>query len=96
MNLNSRGMKCATGWLSVLLTGFLLAGCSQTATPGPIQNGQAPSEQAAPPPMTSVQPTQAAAAGGQYEQPPVIKRCRPYARECAFGTGIFGSAASAD
>jgi hypothetical protein len=72
MNLNSRSMKRATGLLSVLLTGFLLSGCSQTAAPEPNQVAQAPSEQPAPPPMTSVQPPQPAAPGGQYEQPPVV------------------------
>jgi hypothetical protein len=73
MNLNTRSMKRATGLLSVLLAGFLLAGCSQTAAPGPSQAAQAPSEPAAPPPpMTSVQPSQPGAARGQYEEPPVV------------------------
>jgi hypothetical protein len=72
MNLNSRSMKRTTGLLSVLLTGFLLAGCSQTAPPASNQVAQAPSGQAAPPPMTSMQPSQLAAPGGQYEEPPVI------------------------
>lgn len=72
MTLNSRSMKRATGLLSVVLTGFVLAGCSQTAPPAATQVAQAPSEQAAPPPMMSVQPPQPAAAGGQYEEPPVI------------------------
>ncbi len=73
MNLNPGNMKHATGLVSVLLAGLLLAGCSQTAPPEPTQTAQAPSQQAAPPPqMTSVQPPQAAAPGGQYEAPPVI------------------------
>lgn len=74
MKFNSRSMKRATGLLSVLLTGFLLAGCSQTAAPEPNQVAQTQSEQPAapPPPMASVQPSQLAAPGGQYEQPPVI------------------------
>jgi len=75
MNLKSKSMKRATGLLSVLLTGFLLASCSQTAAPQPNQVAQAESEQpAAPPPPTAalIQPPQAAAPGGQYEEPPVI------------------------
>src|SRR5258708_25239177 len=72
MNLYSRSIKRATGFLPFLFTGFLLTGCSQTPPPGPSQAAQAPSQQAAPPPMTSMQPSQAAAAGGQYEEPPVI------------------------
>ena len=66
MNLGDRRMK--RGLLCVLFTGFLLAGCSQTSAPGPSQPAQAP----APPPMTSIQPSQVAAAGGQYEEPPVV------------------------
>src|SRR6266436_2126101 len=72
MNLHSRSIKRATGFLPFLFIGFLQAGHSQTPPPGPSQAAQAPSQQAAPPPMTSMQPSQAAAAGGQYEEPPVI------------------------
>ena len=72
MNLNSRNMKHATILLSVLLTGLLLASCSQTSSPAPNQAAQAPAVQAPPPPMTSMQPTQPGAAGGQYEEPPVV------------------------
>ena len=72
MNLNSRNMKHATILLSVLLTGLLLASCSQTSSPAPSQAAQAPAVQAPPPPMTSMQPTQPGAAGGQYEEPPVV------------------------
>ena len=75
MNLKSKSMKSATGLLSVLLTGLLLAGCAQTAAPEPNQVAQAQSEQpAAPPPPTTplIQPPQPAAPGGQYEEPPVI------------------------
>jgi hypothetical protein len=73
MNFNYKSIKRATGFLSILLAGFLLAGCSQTAAPGPTQAPQAPSAPAAPPPpMTSVQPSQPGAAGGQYEEPPVV------------------------
>ena len=72
MNLNFRSMKCATGLLSVLLAAFLLASCSQTSSSAPSQSAQAPAAQAAPPPMASVQPSQLGAAGGQYEEPPVV------------------------
>jgi hypothetical protein len=72
INLNFRSMKRATGLLSVLLTGFLLASCSQTSSPAPSQAAQAPAVQAPPPPMTSFQPSQPGAAGGQYEEPPVV------------------------
>lgn len=74
MNCNSRNIKHAASLMSVLLTGFLLVGCSQTAAPGPSQVAQAPSEPALPPPPPApvIQPTQPAAAGGQYEEPPVI------------------------
>jgi hypothetical protein len=73
MNLNSRSVKRASGSLSILFAGFLLAGCSQSASPAPSQASQAASQPAAPPPpMTSVQPSQVGVAGGQYEEPPVI------------------------
>ena len=73
MNLNSRSMKPATSLLSVLLAGFLLAGCSQTAAPEPNPVAQAQSEQAPTPPSAPlIQPSQPAAPGGQYEEPPVI------------------------
>lgn len=74
MNFNSKSSKGAKGSLSVLLTGFLLTGCSQTAPqPAATQVTQPPSQQAAPPPpMTTVQPPQPAAAGSEYEEPPVI------------------------
>ncbi len=72
MNLNSRS-TLATGLLSVLLTGLLLASCSQTAPSQPGQAAQAPSAPAAPPPpMAAVQPAQLGAAGGQYEEPPIV------------------------
>jgi hypothetical protein len=72
MNLNFRSIKRATGLLPVLLTGFLIVGCSQTAPSTPSQAAQAPTVQAPPPPMASVQPSQLGAAGGQYEEPPVV------------------------
>jgi len=72
MNLDYRSMKRRTGLLSILLAGFLMAGCSQTAPPQSNQAAQAPSQQAAPPPMASMQPSQAGAVGGQYEEPPVV------------------------
>jgi hypothetical protein len=74
MNLNSRSVKSATALLSILLVGFLLTGCSQTATPQPNQAMQSQSEQPSPPPPSApvIQPAQTAAAGGQFEEPPVI------------------------
>ena len=71
--MNSRRMKRATGLLSVVLAGLLIASCSQTSSPAPSQGAQAPAVQAAPPPpMASVQPSQPGAAVGQYEEPPVV------------------------
>ncbi len=73
MNLYSKSMKRAAVLLPALLTGLLFSSCSQTAPPEPTQAAQAPSQPAAPPPpMTSVQPAQPGAAGGQYEEPPVV------------------------
>jgi len=72
MNLNLRTTKSATGLLSVLLTGLLLASCSQTSPPASSSAAPAPAVQAPPPPMASVQPSQLGAAGGQYEEPPVV------------------------
>src|SRR5260370_19542670 len=72
MNRDYRSMKRRTGLLSILLAGFLMAGCSQTAPPQSNQAAQAPSQQAAPPPMASMQASQAGAVGGQYEEPPVV------------------------
>jgi hypothetical protein len=71
MKLKSRNIG-ATCLLSGLLTGLLLASCSQTAPSQPSQ-AQVPSVPAAPPPpMASVQPGQPGVAGGQYEEPPVV------------------------
>jgi hypothetical protein len=72
MNLNSRSTKRATSLLSVLLTALLLASCSQTSSSAPNQGAQAPAVQAPPPPMAAVQPSQLGAAGGQYEEPPIV------------------------
>jgi hypothetical protein len=72
MKLNPRNKKCAIGVLSVVLAGLFLPGCSQTSAHGASQAAQAPSQQATPPPMASVQPSQAGAVGGQYEEPPVV------------------------
>jgi Protein of unknown function (DUF3313) len=47
-----RAMKSATGLLFVLLAGLLLAGCSQTAAPGPNIIQRAMGETPAPPPPT--------------------------------------------
>jgi len=52
MNYDIRTIKLATGLVSVLLAGWLLAGCAQTAAPAPniVQRveGEKP---AAPPPL---------------------------------------------
>jgi hypothetical protein len=73
MSINSRMMKRTTSFLSAMLAGFLFVGCGgQSNAPAPSQRAQAPMQQAAPPPMTSVQPAQPATPGGQYEEPPVI------------------------
>jgi hypothetical protein len=73
MNLDSRNFMRTTGLLSVLLTALLFAGCAQTSAPASNQAAQAPGAPAAPPPpMASVQPAQLGAAGGQYEEPPVV------------------------
>ncbi|MGD0290495.1 MAG: DUF3313 domain-containing protein [Candidatus Binataceae bacterium] len=50
MNHESRNMKLATGLLSVVLAGGLLAGCSQTAAPEPSLLQRAQGETPAPPP----------------------------------------------
>ncbi len=50
MNRESRNMKLATGLLSVVLAGILLAGCSQTAAPEPNLIQRAQGETPAPPP----------------------------------------------
>ena len=75
MKLNTRSTMRATGFLSVLLAGFLLAGCSQSSAPQSSQVAQAQSVQPPPPPpptVAPVQPPQPATSGGQYEDPPVI------------------------
>lgn len=71
-NFSFRNTKRTAGLLSVLITGLLLTGCSQTAAPEPAQVAQAPADQAPPPSMASIQPPETAAPDGQYEQPPVI------------------------
>jgi hypothetical protein len=77
MNFNSRRIKHATDLLSVLLTGFLLAGCSQSAAPESNRVQQAANETAATgavpaPPMQSVAAPYTATADGQYEEPPIV------------------------
>jgi hypothetical protein len=77
MNLNCR-LEHAIGLLPILLAGFLLAGCSQSSAPESNRVQQAanetPATGAAPtaPPMQSVAAPYAAAANGQYEEPPVV------------------------
>src|SRR5713101_5496983 len=78
MNFNSRSMKHATGLLSVLVIGFLLAGCSPSAAPESNRVQQAATETpatgavSAAPPMQSVAAPYTPTANGQYEQPPVV------------------------
>ena len=78
MNLNSRRLKHAMGLLPILLAGFLLAGCSQTAAPGSNRVPQAANETAATgavpaaPPMQSVASPYTPTTTGQYEEPPVV------------------------
>src|SRR6266849_9331423 len=77
MNFNSGSMKHATDLLSVLVIGFLLAGCSQSAAPESNQAQQAANETAAAgavpaPPMQSVAAPYTPTANGQYEEPPVV------------------------
>jgi hypothetical protein len=50
MNYDSRNMKLATGLASVVLAGWLLAGCSQTAAPAPNLIQRVQGETPAPPP----------------------------------------------
>ena len=50
MNHKSKNMKLATGLLSVILAGWLLMGCSQTAAPEPSIIQRAQGETPAPPP----------------------------------------------
>ena len=67
--------KLAVGPLGLLLTSVFLSSCAQTTASQPQQVQQAASANPAPappPPMTSVQPAQPGAAGGQYEEPPVV------------------------
>jgi hypothetical protein len=67
--------KLAVGFLAALLISGSLAGCAQTTASQPNQVQQTASANPAPPPpppMTSVQPAQPGAAGGQYEEPPVV------------------------
>src|SRR5271169_7117235 len=52
MHKKSRNMKRATGLLSVLLSGLVLAGCAQTVAPGPNIVQRAQGETPAPPPPT--------------------------------------------
>ncbi len=73
MIINSRTMTRTTSFLSAMLAGFVLVGCGgQSSAPEPSQGAQAPIQQPAPPPMTSMQPAQPGASGGEYEEPPVI------------------------
>jgi hypothetical protein len=68
----SRISKLAS--LGLLLISVFLSGCAQTTPSQAPQVQQAASANPAlpPPPMTSVQPAQPGAAGGQYEEPPVV------------------------
>jgi len=78
MNFNSRSIKHATDLLSVLVIGFLLAGCSQSAAPESNRVQQAANETpatgavSAAPPMQSVAAPYTPTGNGQYEEPPVV------------------------
>ncbi len=50
MNNSAKNLKLVTGFASVILAGWLLAGCSQTAAPAPNIIERAQGETAAPPP----------------------------------------------
>jgi hypothetical protein len=68
--------KVAVASIGLLLTSVFLSSCAQNTASQPPQAQQAASANSAPPPspppMTSVQPAQPGAAGGQYEEPPVV------------------------
>ena len=93
MSLKIRTTKRATGFLSVLLIGFLLAGCSQSAAPESNRVQQAANETpatgavAAAPPMQSVAAPYTAAANGQYEEPPVVNAAELLPAYMLSGTG---------
>jgi len=94
MNLNSRRLKRAMGLLPVLLTGFLLAGCSQTAAPESSRVQQAANETPATgavqtaPPMQSVAAPYTATANGQYEEPPVVNAAELLPASALSGPGF--------
>jgi hypothetical protein len=52
MNQQSRALKLATGLLSAVLAGWILAGCAQTGAPGPSLVQRVEGEKPAPPPPT--------------------------------------------
>jgi len=82
------------GLLPVLLTGFLLAGCSQTAAPESSRVQQAANETPATgavqtaPPMQSVAAPYTATANGQYEEPPVVNAAELLPASALSGPGF--------
>src|SRR6266481_2330351 len=94
MNLNSRRLKRAMGLLPVLLTGFLLAGCSQTAAPESSRVQQAANETpatgavSAAPPMQSVAAPYTPTGNGQYEEPPVVNAAELLPASALSGPGF--------
>jgi hypothetical protein len=82
MNLSSRCLKGGLGTRSLLIAGFLLAGCAQSSAPATNQMAQAQTGISAPPPSGAaqgesvapqlVQPPSGLATTGQFEEPPTV------------------------
>ena len=82
MNLSSKSLKGAIGTRSLLIAGFLLAGCAQSSAPATNQVAQAQTGNPAPPPSGGVQaesvtaqlaqPPSGPATTGQFEEPPIV------------------------
>jgi hypothetical protein len=82
MDPSPRNTRCGIGLVCLLLTGFLLSGCSQSAAPETNQIAQVQSGNPAPPPSAGVQganpspqlvqPPSGLATNGQFEQPPNV------------------------
>src|SRR5713226_8463373 len=82
MNLSSRCLKGGLGTRSLLIAGFLLAGCAQSSAPATNQIAQAQTGISAPPPSGAaqgesvapqlVQPPSGLATTGQFEEPPTV------------------------
>ena len=82
MNSSSRCLKGGLGTRSLLIAGFLLAGCAQSSAPATNQMAQAQTGISAPPPSGAaqgesvapqlVQPPSGLATTGQFEEPPTV------------------------